>query len=132
MCYFNVLMLVHTDFTDNFETNDNEVSVDSFVTEQPAETEVVSFETKDLNSDEFSFAHLSDSQSLSGSGFDFSRTMNALSGNCDFVIHTGDIVEKGKYVSEWKEMLHRNFSILYGKTALFSGFSACRMGRRIF
>ncbi|MBQ7970168.1 MAG: hypothetical protein IJ293_04210, partial [Treponema sp.] len=33
------------DFTDNFETNDNEVSVDSFATEQPAETEAVSFDS---------------------------------------------------------------------------------------
>ncbi len=33
------------DFTDNFETNDDEVSVDSFATEQPAETEVVSFDS---------------------------------------------------------------------------------------
>ena len=33
------------DFTDNFETNDNEISSDSFTAEQPTETEEVSFDS---------------------------------------------------------------------------------------
>ena len=33
------------DFTDNFETNDNEISLDSFTAEQPTETEEVSFDS---------------------------------------------------------------------------------------
>lgn len=72
----------------------------------------IEYETKDLKNDCFSFVHMSDSQSSTGSGLQFSCTMDAIAGNCDFILHTGDIVEKARYTSEWKEMINRNFSIL--------------------
>ena len=64
------------DFTDNFETNDNEVSVDSFATEQPAETEVVSFDSFEevsFDSDGEEEISLDDSIKLFKEGIELSK-----------------------------------------------------------
>ncbi|MBQ9713953.1 MAG: metallophosphoesterase family protein [Clostridia bacterium] len=75
-------------------------------------TEAVTFQTKDTKSTSFSFAHVSDTQSVPSSGANFATVLKRIVGENDFVLHTGDIVEYSKYESEWTDMLHTNFAYL--------------------
>ncbi len=74
-------------------------------------TDAVTVETKDLQSESFTFAHVSDSQSTSGGGY-FSQVLEQLSGNVDFLLHTGDVVEYSLYEEDWTSMVHNNFTYL--------------------
>ncbi len=73
-------------------------------------TDAVTIQTKDLQAESFSFAHVSDSQSANYSGTYFAQVLNQLSGKVDFLLHTGDVVEYSQYEEDWTEMLHGNFS----------------------
>lgn len=77
-------------------------------------TELATLETKDLTSSSFTFAHTSDSQcSETGApGTYFGNVLAQVEKNCDFIVHTGDVVEWSKYESEWKNMLDTNFQYL--------------------
>lgn len=86
-------------------------------------TEEVVFKTLDAKKNSFKFAHVSDSQESGtndgsagdavGTGKDFGKVLSAItaSGN-DFIVHTGDFVEYGKYENYWKAMLDDNFGYL--------------------
>lgn len=68
----------------------------------------------------WSFAHVSDSQTLgndgsgSNSGNAFSNTLKGISKdeNNRFIVHTGDVVEWSRYESYWTNMLDYNFGAL--------------------
>ena len=75
-------------------------------------TEVTTLKTKDLTSEKFTFAHISDSQMSKKSGANLGKVLSKIVDRCDFVIHTGDIVESSKYESEWKAMLNENYEYL--------------------
>ena len=75
-------------------------------------TEVTTLKTKDLTSEKFTFAHISDSQMSKKSGANLGKVLSKIVDRCDFVIHTGDIVESSKYESEWKAMLNENYQYL--------------------
>ena len=72
----------------------------------------VTIETKDLQAESFSFAHLSDSQASNVGGTYFGEVLGALYGNVDFLLHTGDIVESSLYAEDWTEMIHNNATYL--------------------
>ena len=67
---------------------------------------------KDLSSDKFTFAHVSDSQSSDNSGLAFGKVLASVTNTCDFVVHTGDVVENSLYEEQWTNMLHANFEYL--------------------
>ncbi len=75
-------------------------------------TGVATLQTKDLTSGRFTFAHISDSQMTKQTGKNFGKVLSKITDKCDFIVHTGDIVESSKYESEWKAMLHDNFAYL--------------------
>ena len=76
-------------------------------------TEVATVTTKDLDSNSFTFVHVSDSQSdASVGGSYFGEVLSNVVGNADFIIHTGDVVENSKHESEWESMLDDNFDHL--------------------
>ena len=84
-------------------------------------TETVIFETKDTTSDSFTFAHISDSQvfgenldeyAYENTGLYFGKVLSKLVDNNDFILHTGDIVERSSHENFWTEMLHTNFDYL--------------------
>lgn len=80
-------------------------------------TEVVSFETKDLQADTFSFAHVSDSQTINKTtlndfGEYFGLTLSQIVGKNDFIVHTGDVVQTAQYEQNWTAMLNDNFKYL--------------------
>ena len=81
-------------------------------------TDTTTLQTKDLTATKFTFAHVSDSQtsasdnSGNGSGTCFAQTLSMLTKKSDFIVHTGDVVEWGKYEGYWKAMLDDNFSYL--------------------
>lgn len=68
----------------------------------------------------WSFAHVSDSQTLgndgsgSNSGNAFSNTLKGIAQNPTnrFIVHTGDVVEWSRYESYWTNMLDYNFGAL--------------------
>jgi 3',5'-cyclic AMP phosphodiesterase CpdA len=76
-------------------------------------TDTATLETKDLTTDSFSFAHVSDSQMSDGSSNAASAHLGAILGQVvgknDFLLHTGDIVQNSKYEYEWWDMLDTNF-----------------------
>lgn len=61
--------------------------------------------------DSFTFAHVSDSQAGPA---EFGRVMDATLDSCDFVIHTGDVVQYAHYEHEWYEMLDGNYTSVAG------------------
>lgn len=69
-------------------------------------------QAKDLATDKFSFAHVSDSQMDGSTGELFGRVLSHVVEDNDFILHTGDVVENSKYESEWTDMLHDNFGYL--------------------
>lgn len=75
-------------------------------------TEIATLETKDLTSQSFSFAHVSDTQDSNALGTGFGKVLSNLVGKTDFILHTGDVVETSLYEDEWKNMLHDNFQYL--------------------
>ena len=75
-------------------------------------TPTVTFTTKNLSSNTFSFAHVSDSQSNGNSGSLFGVVLSNLADNVDFAIHTGDVVEDSSKEDEWTNMLNANFNYL--------------------
>ena len=75
-------------------------------------TEAVTWQTENTKSTKFSFAHVSDTQSVPSSGKNFGNVLNQVIGERDFVLHTGDVVEYSKYEYEWTDMLHSNFAYL--------------------
>lgn len=74
-------------------------------------TEAVTFKTKPEVTDSFSFAHVSDSQcSLTSTGSWFGKVLSMIDKNDnDFILHTGDIVQRSKYETEWTDMIGDNF-----------------------
>lgn len=75
-------------------------------------SEIATLETKDLTSQSFSFAHVSDTQDSGASGIGFGKVLSNITENMDFVLHTGDMVENSLHEDEWKNMLHENFQYL--------------------
>ena len=74
-------------------------------------SERTTFTTKDTQSSSFSFAHVSDSQTDGeGGAACFASVLDNL--NVNFLLHTGDVVEYGRYEAEWAEMLHKNAKYL--------------------
>lgn len=71
-------------------------------------------------SGKWSFAHVSDSQTLgndgsgSNSGYAFANTLKGISKDETnrFIVHTGDVVEWSRYESYWTNMLDYNFGAL--------------------
>ena len=70
-------------------------------------TEAATIDTKDLTSDSFSFAHVADSQDGVA---EFTKVLENVVGNTDFLVHTGDFVENSKYEAQWTTMLDGNFN----------------------
>ena len=76
-------------------------------------TEVATVRTKDLDSNSFTFVHVSDSQADSSVGGSyFGEVLSNVAGKADFLIHTGDVVENSKHESDWTSMLDGNFEYL--------------------
>ena len=75
-------------------------------------TDNATLQTKDLKSETFTFAHVSDSQNSDGVGTYFGKVLANIVGNNDFILHTGDVVENSKLESEWTNMLDGNFEYL--------------------
>jgi len=75
-------------------------------------TEVAVLQTRDVTLNKFTFAHVSDSQMSKKTGSNFGKVLSKIVGQCDFVVHTGDVVEASKYESDWKAMLHDNYQYL--------------------
>lgn len=71
-------------------------------------TEAFTFTAKDPTSSKFSFAHVGDTQVAGGSSEYFANLLKGGAGATDFILHTGDIVETGKYEHEWEMMLGDN------------------------
>ncbi len=99
----------------------------------------VTFKTASPKNESFSFIHFSDSQvdgknentqnCGEGTGKLFEQTLNSatkINPNYDFLLHTGDIVEWGKYESYWTNMIDYNdkffstkiFNVLTGNHAI--------------
>ena len=80
-------------------------------------TENATFTTKNTNATSFTFSHVSDSQTkasdhyAAGTGSFFAQTLSQIT-NSDFILHTGDVVEYGKYETYWTAILDDNFSYL--------------------
>ena len=74
-------------------------------------TPEITLKAGNASTDSFTFAHLSDSQNGSA---EFGQVLSSVSGNVDFVIHTGDVVENSKYEDEWTEMLDGNYESVAG------------------
>lgn len=72
-------------------------------------TPISTLQTKSVHSEEFKFAHISDTQNFPKY---FGDVLNNVTGNVDFLLHSGDVVENSKYEEEWKEMLNGNFEYL--------------------
>ncbi len=74
-------------------------------------TDTVTFKTKPETTTSFSFAHVSDSQCAGTStGVLFGRVLAMLAKNeNDFMLHTGDIVQRSKYEFQWTDMIGDNF-----------------------
>lgn len=77
-------------------------------------TTAVTFKTKAENPTSFSFAHVSDTQCAgSSTGLRFGRVLSMLETNGnDFLIHTGDVVQRSKYETQWDDMIGDNFDYL--------------------
>ena len=75
-------------------------------------TEEITFVTKDLTSDRFTFTHISDTQNVGASGEYFGQILSQVVDGSDFLLHTGDVVEWSKYESEWENMLDGNAEYL--------------------
>lgn len=82
-------------------------------------TEKVTLQTKDTKSTSFKFAHVSDSQTYGkdnaeyaseGTGAYFAKTLSKIVGNNDFIVHSGDIVERSSHEAFWTEMIDKNFA----------------------
>ena len=72
-------------------------------------TDEVTFTTKNPESSSFTFVHVSDSQA---GPKEFGRVLSCVADKADFLLHTGDVVEKSKHESEWTAMLDGNFEHL--------------------
>lgn len=83
-------------------------------------TEPATFTAVDPNAASFKFVHVSDSQTDktpltdkgAGTGECFSNVLTSMDKNTSFVLHTGDVVEYGKYEEFWSSMLNENYSSL--------------------
>ena len=80
-------------------------------------TETATLQTKDTKSTSFKFAHVSDSQTYGkdnaeyayeGTGEHFAKTLSKIVGNNDFIVHSGDIVERSSHEFFWTEMIDKN------------------------
>jgi hypothetical protein len=70
-----------------------------------------------LQSYAFSFAHVSDSQTIDKTtqtelGEYFGLTLSQIVGKNDFIVHTGDVVQTAQYETNWAAMLDTNFGYL--------------------
>ena len=72
-------------------------------------TDVATIQTKDTTATTFSFAHVADSQDGVA---EFTKVLENVVGNTDFLLHTGDFVENSKYEAQWSAMLGGNFNYL--------------------
>ena len=79
-------------------------------------TETVTIKTVNPSVGKFKFSHVSDSQSgtvPNGTGEYFNGVLGAIEKNgSDFIVHTGDVVDRARYEGFWKEMLDTNFRYL--------------------
>lgn len=78
---------------------------------------IATLETKDLQSETFSFAHVSDSQTVEENSFidlggTFGKTLSQIVEKNDFIVHTGDVVHTAYYERNWTAMLGDNFAYL--------------------
>ena len=73
-------------------------------------TEAFTFTAKDPTSTKFSFAHVGDTQVDGGSSLYFGNLLRGGAADTDFILHTGDVVEKAKYEHEWETILNGNAS----------------------
>ena len=79
------------------------------------------FTTKNLNTDRFTFVHLSDSQvagqsktNPNNTGILLQRVLASINNSAapDFLLHVGDVVEYPKYETYWEKMLNFNSNYL--------------------
>lgn len=88
---------------------------DKYVEIGTAET---TLKTKNTQATNFTFAHVSDSQTSNsganaeGTGVHFGKTLAEIVKTSDFIVHSGDVVEKAKYRSQWTAMLNENYNYL--------------------
>ncbi len=71
------------------------------------ESELFSFTSADINSDEFSFASFSDSQNLAEDGSLWREVLQNTS-DVDFYLHSGDICDETSLENNWTTMLNLN------------------------
>lgn len=98
-----------------------------------ATTEQVTFRARDVKTDSFKFAHVSDSQVAGdlttggeNTGKEFGAVLKAISDDgTDFIVHTGDVVEYSLYESYWRNMLDKNFRRAFAN----SGYGYLRQPR---
>lgn len=79
-------------------------------------TETTTIQAKDTKATSFKFAHVSDTQVTKhtpgeDTGRFFRQVLPAIVDTNDFIFHTGDMVQEGKY-EYWTDMLHSNFEYL--------------------
>ena len=72
-------------------------------------TPVSTLQTKDVESENFTFAHVADTQAYPSN---FNNVLKSMSKTTDFILHTGDVVNDAKYEYEWTDMLQGNFEYL--------------------
>ena len=74
-----------------------------------ARTDETTIRTNDCSKTAFSFAHVGDSQEGPA---EFGRVLSCTCENMDFLVHTGDFVQRTKYEYQWTEMLDSNYQYL--------------------
>lgn len=74
-------------------------------------SQVTMLVTKDTTAENFTFAHLADTQSSTNVGTAFGTVLSHVT-TSDFIVHTGDVVEWSLYENEWTNMLHTNYAYL--------------------
>lgn len=81
-------------------------------------TAPATFKAIDPKAQSFKFVHVSDSQTKdgnltnkgAGTGDNFASVLSAMDQSASFVLHTGDVVEYGKYEDYWSAMLIENYA----------------------
>ena len=81
-------------------------------------SQVATIKTKDTQTTQFAFAHVSDSQKSAnnntgiGSGDYFGQVLSNIVDRNDLIVHTGDIVQDAQYEGYWTSALNDNFAYL--------------------
>lgn len=128
---------VHTEKHVSLSTNDKQISYYVAKAEFPLEnnstytyrvydkyvdigSQTITFTTKDLTANKFSFAHFSDSQvSGKSTGEYLAKILDYSTKTTDFTLHTGDIVEYSCYEQQWTDIIDSNFNY-FSKTPVMA------------